>query len=54
MIDSIYLLKGTTGKELWSGEGNGVPEGDREVWGNLKAASYSQSLLTLTLGKLTN
>ena len=26
--------KDATGKGLWSGENNGVPEGDGEVWGN--------------------
>ena len=31
--------KDTAGKELWSGEDNGVPKGDREVWGNMKTTS---------------
>ena len=27
------------GKGLWIGEDNGVPEGDREVWENMKTTS---------------
>ena len=40
-------LKGTTGKELWSGEKDEVSKGNRDVWGNIKWGIANKCLIVI-------